>query len=147
MRAADVDHGWVAQRRAARMSWAAIARMAGCAEADLRRHHDPASIKADWTLRPTNPRDQVRRVLRRLGLGPDHALILARLWMANGARCKSADLAAGIAGGEAARELCAEAKRCAFNRGITFAQGPGGFALTSEGLAVIADLAGMTVTP
>lgn len=145
MRAADVDIGWVAQRRAAKMSWSAIARMAGCAEADLRRYFDGSAGSVDWLSRAVSPRDTVRTALMAKGFTPDEALILARLWAANGRRCKSIELAAGITGGEAAREICAEAKRRAFNHGIRFEIGPGGYALTPGGIQTIATLAGLKV--
>lgn len=141
MRAADVDHGWGRARLDRQMSWSAIARMAGCSELDLRRYYDPAAVSADWTARPVSARETIQKGLRRAGFGPDHALILSRLWAARTGRCRSADLAAGIGGGEAAREICHEAKRNAFNRGVTFVQGSGGFALTEDGVRRLAELA------
>lgn len=146
-RAGDIDIGWVASKRAARIGWADIARMAGCAEADLRRHFDPGATGADWTRRPANPRETVRQALLRQGFTADEALILARLWLANGARCTSRDLSSGIAGGELARELCAEAKRRAWAKGIGFEQGPGGYALSPAGLLKISELAGLKGRP
>lgn len=141
-RAQDVDTAWVADRMRARVPFSAMARMAGCNEVDLRRHHDLTAMTADWLQRPENPRETVRFALVQQGFSRDEALILARLWMSNGARCKSADLAAGIVGGEAARELCAEAKRRAWTKGIGFEQGPGGYALSAQGIAKISKLAG-----
>lgn len=146
-RAADIDIGWVAQRRGANMSWAAIANMAGCSEADLRRHYDANAASAGWLRRAVNPRETVRTALRARGFTPDEALILARLWLANGARCKSAELAAGITGGEAAREICSEAKRRAFNQGVRFEIGPGGYALTPGGIQTISGWAGLRGRP
>lgn len=145
-RAADVDRGWIEQRLAANMSWSAIARMAGCSELDLKKHHDPLAVRADWTARPLTPPEQVRHGLRRAGFGPDHAQILARLWAARTARCKSAALASGIAGGALAGDLCHEAKRCAFNKGVTFERGANGIALTLAGWRRLGELAGVSAS-
>lgn len=147
MRAADVDIGWVAQRRAANMSWAAIARQAGCAESDLRRHYDAGSQDAGWLRRAANQRETVAKALRARGFTRDEATILSRLWHANGRRCRSVELAAGITGGEAAREICAEAKRRAFNKGVRFEIGPGGYALTPGGIATMSAWAGLRGRP
>ena len=146
-RAQDVDTRWVVEKARAGFGWAAMARMAGCSELDLRRHHDPSAIAAEWTRRDANPRDKVRAAMLRHGFNRDESLILARLWMANGARCRSKDLAAGISGGEAARELCAETKRRAWNKGIRFEQGPGGFALAPAGLLKISEMADIKGRP
>lgn len=140
-RAQDVDADWVAERVRARFGWAAIARMAGCSEMDLRRLHGATSVDAEWTRRPANPRDVVRAAMLRHGFDRNESLILARLFMANGARCRSQDLAAGLASGEAARQLCAETKRRAWTKGIRFEPGSGGFALAADGLLKMSEMA------
>ena len=45
-RASDVDPSFVEAKRKAGVGWASIARMAGCAEADLRKRVDPAALAA-----------------------------------------------------------------------------------------------------
>jgi hypothetical protein len=113
-RAADVDAGFVQSKLKMGAGWGAIARMAGCSEADLRRHHDPAAPTELLTLTrcaPASPRDQVARHLRGLGFGPDEATIAARLWFANGADVSSEDLARGIAGGGALTTVIRDARQ------------------------------------
>jgi hypothetical protein len=146
-RAADVDVNWLAGKLNAGFGWSAIARMAGCSEVDLRRLRDPAVAAADWMRRPANPREIVRDALVRRGFTGDEALILSRLWQGNGARIRSRDLAAGIVGGDAAREVCREAKRRAWEKGIEFAEGAGGYALAPAGLLKISDWAGLRGRP
>lgn len=143
-RATDVDAAFVAAKRALGASWGAVARMAGCSELDLRRTHDfgftPA---ADVTARrEESPRDVAARALRNAGATRDEATVLARLWMANGAWCRSNDLARGIAGGGAAQDLCKAAKRTAKRLGIAFAEGQSGFALADAGVVRVSQLAG-----
>lgn len=144
-RAQDVDMAFVAGKRALGASWSAIARMSGCSEADLRRHHDTGYVAAaDVTpKRPDSPRDAVAKALRRAGVHPDSALILARLWQANGARLRSDDLARGIAGGGAAQAACQDAKRAGRRLGIGFVNAVTGFALSGEGVVRISELAGL----
>lgn len=146
-RAQDVEAEWVASRRAARMGWAAIARMAGCSELDLRRHHDPLAPKADVAVRAESPRDRVCRALRRAGMRADEALIIARLWQANGARLKSHELARGVAGGGAAVSICREAKLAAMRLGVGFVNGASGFQLSGEGVGRVSELAGLRGRP
>jgi len=145
-RSQDVDAGFVIRKRQSRASWGAIARMAGCAEVDLRRHHDPAWKAEDGPhtrpVPPPLPRDVVRAALRGAGLTSDESLIIARLWLASGGRRTSQELAAGVAGGGAAQDACINAKRAALRLGITFAAGSAGFALTAEGVNRLSDLAG-----
>lgn len=143
-RAQDVDGGFVASKRAMGASWGAIARMAGCSELDLRRAHDLGFKPAVDAMprRAESPRDVVAKALRRAGATRDEAMVLARLWMANGARCRSDDLARGIAGGGAAQDVCKAAKQTAKRLGIAFADGPTGFALSAAGVVRISELAG-----
>ena len=143
-RAQDVDGTFVASKRAMGASWGAIARMAGCSELDLRREHDFGFKPAVDVIprRPESPRDVVAKALRRAGATRDEAMVLARLWMANGARCRSDDLARGIAGGGAAQDVCKGAKQAAKRLGIAFADGPSGFALAAAGVVRISELAG-----
>lgn len=144
-RAQDVDGTFVADKRAMGASWGAIARMAGCSEVDLRREHDLGFKKVAADVIPRraeSPRDVVAKALRRAGATRDEATVLARLWMANGARCRSDDLARGIAGGGAAQDVCKEAKKTAKRLGIAFADGPTGFALAAAGVVRISELAG-----
>lgn len=143
-RAQDVDAAFVASKRAIGAGWSAIARMTGCSELDLRRKHDVGyAVAADvMPRRAESPRDVVATALRRIGVGGDQAVVLARLWMANGARCRSEDLARGIAGGGAAQEICRDAKMTGRRLGIGFVDGGIGFALTADGVERIGDLAG-----
>ena len=144
-RAEDVDTGFVASKRALGASWGAIARMAGCSELDLRRAHDFGFKPAAEAIprRVESPHDVVAKALRRVGATQDESLVLARLWMANGARRRSADLARGIAGGGAAQAICQGAKQTAKRIGITFAEGPVGFALDADGVMRISALAAL----
>lgn len=146
-RAADVDAAWVAGKRAANVSWSAIARMAGCNEVDLRRIHQ-AGFVADTPRRAAAPRDLAEAALREAGLHPDYARIVARLWHANGARVAAQDLCRGLAGGAAACNLVRDARAAAQRRGIAFEVGPGmGFALAPEGVARVSALAGLRGRP
>lgn len=122
-RASDVDAGFVQAKLKMGAGWGAIARMAGCSEADLRRHHDPRASSELLTLtrrEAGSPCDRVERYLRALGFGPDEAIIAARLWFANGADVASEDLARGIAGGGATTEAIRETRRRLIERlGVT----------------------------
>lgn len=143
-RAADVDVEFVLSKRRIGASWSAIARMAGCAEADLRRHFDPTARALAPVVRPASlsPREQVEAWMKASGLDRDHARILSRLWHANGATMSSATLAQGIAGGGLARSVCLEARAAGRKRlGLTFAAS--GFALTAEDVVRVRDLAGL----
>jgi hypothetical protein len=145
-RVQDIDAGWVRDKRAANVSWSAIARMAGCSEHDLRKRLDAGFTPLDLTPSvpaTMTPRDQVRAALKKRGLSDDHALVIARLWLANGARKRSTELTAGIAGGGAAQSVCAEAKRDARRIGVTFAPGPMGLALTPEAVGLLSEMAGL----
>ena len=140
----DVDAGFVASKRALGAGWGAIARMAGCSETDLRRKHDlrfMAEVRTGPELEE-NPRDVVAMALRQIGVDADEALVLARLWMAKGGRCRSNDLAAGIAGGNAAYDVCRAARATACRLGIGFVIGGVGFALSAEGVVRISELTG-----
>lgn len=146
-RASDVDPAFVEAKRQARVGWASIARMAGCAEADLRRRFDPAALgMAALPSRPKAQHEVVREFLLSAGLCSDDAQILTRMWRANGARQSSAQLAAGIAGGGAAIDACKEARNSGRRRlGLPFAVS--GFALAPEGVDRLSRLAGLRPWP
>lgn len=148
-RAADVDAAFVLSKRRMGAGWGAIARMAGCAEQDLRKHHDAAWVPAPGqVVEPVAlPRDRVRKALRKRGLSPDHSMVLARMWLANGARRRSSELASGIAGGVAAQDICAEAKRAGAELGLRFVDGGTGFALTAESIVALSEMAGLRGRP
>lgn len=142
-RAQDVPASFVETQRARRASWGAIALMAGCSEVDLRRHHDPkfgAAALAAVPRRTPAPRDAARGVLVRAGLHPDDALMVARLWQANGARVSNEDLARGLAVAPDVRSACLGARRRAEALGIAFGPARHGLALTAEGVSFVSEL-------
>lgn len=142
-RASDVDPAFVEAKRRAGVGWASIARMAGCAEADLRRRFDPAAL--GMTSLPARPKAQheiVREFLLGSGLCGDDAQILTRMWRANGARQSSAQLAAGIAGGGAAIDACKEARNSGRRR-LSLQFAVSGLALAPEGVEKLSQLAGL----
>lgn len=143
-RASDVDMDFVMRQRARRASWSAIARMAGCSEADLRRQFDPTATAMAMMrpVPPRTPREQVEAWMTAHGLDRDQARILARLWQANGKTLTSAELAQGIGGGGLARTLCLEARAAGRKRlGLAFAAH--GFAMTAEDVVSVRDRAGL----
>lgn len=148
-RAQDVDAAWVAERRAARVSWFAIARMAGCNEVDLRRHHE-AGFTGDTPRQAASPRQKVEAAMRAAGLTADQARVIGRLWHANGARITAQDLCRGMIGGAGASVLASEAKaeaqrRCRIRFEVRAART--GFALTPEGVLRVSALAGLRGRP
>lgn len=143
-RALDVDYAWVAGKRAANASWAAIARMAGCNEIDLRRVHDVGFMAPAVARREQPPRERVEAALRRAGLHGDFARIVARLWQANGARMLAGDLCKGVAGGAAACNMVRDARTASRKLGIGFEVKAGsGFALTPAGVVRVSEIAGL----
>lgn len=150
-RAQDVSAMFVAEKRRLNASWAAIARMTGVSETALRQHHDPAwcrSMAGPVRKDARSDREKVRDVLVGRGLTFDQAVILSRLWMADGARRKSGDLAAGIAGGEAAGIAVRDALRVAKRFGLTQATAGSstagvGYALTGASIVALSKLAGL----
>lgn len=112
-RAQDVDCSFVEMKRSAGIGWSAISRMTGANEADLRRIFDP-TVSAEiltMTARPLSPGEIVERHLKALGFGADEALIVRRLWLANGSDVSNVDLARGIAGGGAMTDAIGGARR------------------------------------
>lgn len=150
-RVSDIDGAFVRRKRALGASWGAIARMAGCAETDLRRAHDPqfaATVSAVIPRRAENPRGVVRRRLLTAGLHPDEAVVISRLWHSNGAKLQSDVLARGIAGGGLATDVCRDAKKAGERIGLRFVKIAGaGFQLTGESVVAISDLAGLRGRP
>ena len=145
-RAAMIDSRWVADKRAARVGWPSIARMAGVSEIDLRRAHDMTFVgeaSAAFPRRAESPRELVRKALERAGLPNESAIVISRLWHANGARLQNDALARGIAGGGLATDVCREAKRRAEQLlGLRFVRGSGiGFQLSPESIVRVSDLA------
>lgn len=152
-RAQDVSAMFVAEKRQLNASWGAIARMAGVSETSLREHHDPewrrtihvgAAVRKD----ARSDREKVRDALTGRGLSFDQAVILSRMWMANGARRKTADLARGIAGGEAAASAVKDAIRVGKRLGLSkatagSASAGAGYALTAASVVALSRLAGL----
>ena len=140
----DVSAHFVARHRANRANWGAIARMAGVSEPSLRRRFDRDYQPVESAHTTTSPRDRMIAGLRGKGFGADAAVILARLWQANGARMQPRDLIVGLAGLALASNLVTDARRAAMRRGIAFAdRAPGGHALTADGVVVLETLAGL----
>lgn len=150
-RAQDVSATFVAEKRRMNASWSAIARMAGVPETSLREHHDPAwrrTINVGAAVRkdPRSDREKVRDALTGRGLSFDQAVILSRMWMANGARKKSIDLAAGIGGGEAAGTAVRDALRAGKRLGLSQSSAGSstagvGYALTAASVVALSRLA------
>jgi len=150
-RAQDVSAMFVAEKRRLNASWGAIARMTGVPECALRQHHD-----VDWSQSMAGPvrkdarsdREKVRDVLVGRGLSFDQAVILSRMWMANGARKKATELASGMATGEAAGILVRDALRVAKRFGLTQSSAGSstagvGYALTAASIVALSKLAGL----
>lgn len=141
-RIADVSAHFVAEKRAMRASWATIARMTGCAEVELRRRfeHGGVGMLDDAPAIAASPLDQARAGLMRRGCPPGEALILARMWMANGARRHADDLARGLTHLITAQGACRAAKAWAVDHGVGFSQG---FVPTDAGVQRLGVLAGL----
>lgn len=152
-RAQDVSASFVAEKRRLNASWSAIARMAGVSETSLREHHDPQwrrtiAVGAPVRKDPRSDRERVRDVLIGRGLSFDQAVILSRMWMANGARRKTADLAQGMASGldasNAVKDAIRVGKRLGLSQLVSGQQTPGsGFALTAASVVALSRLAGL----
>lgn len=155
-RAQDVSSAFVAEKRRLSASWSAIARMTGVPETTLREQHDPT-----WMRSPSvqglsgavrkdarSDREKVRDALIERGLTFDQAVILSRMWIANGARRKSVDLAQGIAGGESAglsvRDALRVGKKLGLSQLMSGSQTAGaGYALTAASVVALSKLAGL----
>lgn len=152
-RAQDVSATFVAEKRRMNASWSAIARMAGVPETSLREHHDPewrrtitvgAAVRKD----ARSDREKVRDALIGRGLTFDQAAILSRMWIANGARTRAANLTHGIVTGEASQRAVRDAfrvgKRLGLSQLVSGQQTPGaGFALTAASVVALSRLAGL----
>lgn len=154
-RAQDVSALFVAEKRRMNASWSAISRMTGVPEVALRRHHDETfgmgggtgfvdAVRKD----PRSDREKVRDALTGRGLTFDQAVILSRMWLANGARRKSADLAQGTAGGAAAAPAVNDAlwvgKRLGLSKATAGSSSAGvGYALTAASVVALSKLAGL----
>lgn len=138
-RVQDVDADFVLSKRALRASWGAIAQMTGCAELELRRRFDPVGLTPVVTpaaVASLPPREKAMRALEAAGLRRDAAVIVARLWQANGGVIASEVLARGVAGGGAAQDECKRARDEARARlGLRFVER--GFGLTVADLNLI----------
>lgn len=155
-RAQDVSAAFVAEKRRLNASWGAISRMTGVAETTLREQHDPEwrrSINVGAAVRkdPRSDREKVRDALMGRGLTFDQAAILSRMWIANGARKKSSDLAAGISAGEAAgiavRDALRVGKRLGLSQSSAGSSTAGvGYALTAASVVALSRLAGLGQT-
>lgn len=152
-RAADVGSDYVAQLRARNLSWAAIARMTGAPEIDLRRLYGGLVLEvAAPTVDAVTAAGRVRRALMAAGMIEVHARIVARLWRANGGRLSAASLTQGLmtitAGGggdtDAARVWRVKsARRDAEALGVEFLGLGRGTGLSVKGLARLSEMAGL----
>lgn len=112
-RAVDVDRAFVEMKRKANVSWSGISRMTGANEADLRRTFDP-NVSAEilsLTARPARPGEAIEAHMRSVGFGREAAVIVRRLWLANGACVGTVELARGIGGGAAGTLAVSDARR------------------------------------
>ncbi len=140
-RIADVSAHFVAEKRAMRASWAAIARMTGCSGGALRRRFENGGLAMldDAPAPPLSVREKAELALQRAGLRRDASVIVARLWHAGGGVIGSEDLARGIVGGGAAQDECKAARAEAKARlGLTFRDK--GFGLTEGDLVAVSRL-------
>lgn len=152
-RAQDVSALFVAEKRRLNASWAAIARMAGVPETSLREQHDPTwrrPVTVGVAVRKDarSDREKVRDALIGRGLTFDQAVILSRMWIANGARTKTAVLTHGIATGEAGQRAVRDAfrvgKRLGLSQLVSGTQTAGaGVALTAASIVALSKLAGL----
>lgn len=141
-RAEDVSVLFVAQKRSAGVSWAHLARMAGCSEAALRARHDPAAMKAAGGARETlTDRDRVVAALVENGMGSDEAAILARIWMSNGATVSERDAVRGHLNGGDTHELIGDVRRQALRLGVKILRKGSGFAMPTESVVTLSKLA------
>ncbi|WP_292045841.1 MULTISPECIES: hypothetical protein [unclassified Brevundimonas] len=143
-RIADVSAHFVAEKRAMRASWSAIARMTGCSETALRRRFENGGVGMLDGAAPASQltvREKAELALQRAGLRRDAAVIVARLWHSGGGVIGSQDLARGVAGGGAAYDECKAARTEAKTRlGLTFRDK--GFGLTEGDLVAVSRLIG-----
>lgn len=150
-RAQDVSALFVAEKRRLNASWGAIARMTGVSETTLRQLHDTAwcqSMAGPVRKDARSDREKVRDALVGRGLSFDQAVILSRMWLANGARRKSLDLVAGIGGGEAAGIAVRDALRVVKRFGLTQSSAGSstagvGYALTAASVVALSKMAGL----
>lgn len=151
-RASDVGSTYVAQKRDQGASWAAIARMTGAPEIDLRRLYGGLVLEAaeERPVDAMTAAGRVRRALIDAGMISVHARIIARLWRANGGRLPSASLTQGLmaitpqGGGDtdAARAWRVKAaRRDAEALGVEFLGIGRGTGLSVKGLARLNDMA------
>lgn len=153
-RAADVGADYVARMRARNLSWAAIARMTGAPEIDLRRLYGGLVIE----LKATPPMDgataagRVRSALIAAGVSQPDARIIARLWRANGGRMTAAQLTMGLmavtvdGGGDSDSSRLwrvRQARKAAEALGIEFGHPSRGCCLSPEGMARLSRMAGL----
>ena len=153
-RASDVGSTYVAQLRDRKLGWAAIARMTGAPEIDLRRQYGGLVLEApkEPQVDAVTAAGRVRRALMAAGVIEVHARIVARLWRANGGRLSAASLTQGLmpitAGGggdsDAARIWRVKsAKRDAEALGVEFLGLGRGVGLSVKGLARLSEMAGL----
>jgi hypothetical protein len=144
---------FVAEKRRLNASWSAIARMAGVPETSLREQHDPTwrrpvTVGVPVRKDARSDREKVRDALTGRGLTFDQAAILSRMWLANGARTRAAELTHGIAVGEASQRAVRDAfrvgKRLGLSQLVSGTQTAGaGFALTAASVVALSKLAGL----
>lgn len=142
-RVADVSVDFVAGYRARGYGWGVIARVAGCHEADLRRAFDPTYAATPLAGPAPTPRERVRKALVKGGFDGEQAVILSRLWQANGGRITGDELARGIIGGGGATDAVRDAIRAAVRRGFEYTRSGRGWALTADSVVRISRLAGL----
>lgn len=153
-RAADVGADYVARMRGRNLSWAAIARMTGAPEIDLKRLYGGLAVDlaAPAPMDGATAAGRVRSALVAAGMDQPSARIIARLWRANGGRMTAAQLTLGLmtitvdGGGDSDADRVRRvqtARRAAQAMGIEF-QGTGrGTGLSVGGLATLSRMAGL----
>ncbi|QTC88169.1 hypothetical protein [Brevundimonas pondensis] len=153
-RASDVGADHVARLRGRNLGWAAIARMTGASEVDLKRLYGGLAVDpvAPPPMDGATAAGRVRSALIAAGMDQPSARIIARLWRANGGRMTAAQLTLGLmtisvsGGGDSDADRVRRvqaARRAAQAMGVEF-QGAGrGTGLTVKGLARLSEMAGL----
>lgn len=154
-RASDVGAAYVGQLRERKLSWAAIARMTGAPEIDLRRLYGGLVLEApeDRQVDAVTAAGRVRRSLMAVGMAEGDARIIARLWRANGGRLTASSLTQGMmaitaaGGGDSDADRVRRvqtARRAAQALGIEFLGVGRGTGLSVNGLARLNEMAGLS---
>ncbi|WP_438852637.1 hypothetical protein [Brevundimonas nasdae] len=137
----DVSAHYVAEKRRLNASWAAIARMTGCSETALRQRFAPSGDlrPAVGEARLMSPRLKAEKAMRAAGVSQASAVILARLWHANGARVTGVELTRGLDGVATVGEQVGAA-RVEGRRLLQLEYPTGAYALTADSVTRISHL-------